>query len=117
MSQDQIEDEQVSNYRDMLVILNNGTRLITRIIEDVTDEEDNPIEESYFLYEPYELIRLNDGRLIMVKWIAETTDLVIPVPVEEVLTTVHPDDEILKHYLQQVGIIPKPIEMPSQAVH
>lgn len=117
MSQDQTEEQTVSNYRDLLVILNNGTRLITRIIEDVTDDEDKPIEDSYFFYEPHELVRLNDGRLIMVKWIAETTDMVIPVPVEEVLTAVHPDEDLLKYYLQQIGVIPKPVEMPSHSVH
>jgi len=117
MSQDQTEEQAVSNFRDLLVILNNGTRLITRMIEDVTDEEDKPIEDSYFMYEPHELIRLNDGRLIMVKWIAETTDKVIPIPIEEVLTAVHPDDDLLKYYLQQIGVIPKPVEMPSHSVH
>lgn len=107
-------EQEITKFRDMVIILNNGTRLIARILEDITDENDKIIEDTYFLYEPHELIRLQDGRLIMTKWIAETTDLVIPVPVGEVMTAVHPDDDLLKYYLQQTGVIPKDVvETPT----
>lgn len=111
-------DIKLEKFRDMIVVLNSGIRLITRLIEDtIVDEDENIIENQHFMYQPCELFRTNDDRLIMAKWIPETTDLIIPIPIEEVLTIVTPDDEILKHYLQSIQVIPTPTEMPNQSIH
>lgn len=110
-------DIKLEKFRDMIVILNSGIRLITRLIEDtIVDEDENIIENQHFMYQPCELFRTND-RLIMAKWIPETTDLIIPIPIEEVLTIVTPDDDILKHYLQYIRVIPTPTEMQNQSIH
>lgn len=112
-----IEDNNAIDYRDLLIILNNRTKLIARVIQGVVDEDNNPIENSYFMYEPHELIRLSDGRLIMIKWIDGTCDKIIPISTDKILTIANPDDELLEYYLQRIGVIPESLDMPSQSIH
>lgn len=89
-----------------IIILADGSRLISRIIfDDKFDGED--MSQTYILYQPHELIRMSDGRMLMVKWILETTDLIIPIAIRNVVTTATPTDEILNHYLQAINEIPK----------
>lgn len=100
-------------YRDVLLLLKNGTRLVTRILtSDVTGENGEVIENVYFLYRPFRVITGEDGSFLG-DWVPESEDNIVVIPKSEVLTACTPKDSFLDVYYGEIGLKEQEIEFDA----
>jgi len=97
---DNIESTEVAmTFTDKMVYLKNGTVLVTRILTNADDSDNNLV-----LFKPAQIITNLDGSMIMGDWMPQTDDDYIMLPNDRVMTTATPKSDVLNGYHRNIGV-------------
>lgn len=104
------EDQTPVEFSDNLIYLETGSVLVSRIITNIEEAD-----EMIVLFKPAELVPTYEGDVVIRQWLAESDDQYFFLPPTRVITMASPKPEILKAYLNVIGVT-KDAYLPEGAV-
>ncbi len=117
-----IEAEDIPDveFSDIVIYLENGVNLISRVIMNITAEEgesQEDVDAYLLLYRPAQIFCSPDGNMVMQPWILESDDEYYPLEKLRVMTTATPRAEILQYYREAIGVSEKAYTPEGQTLH
>lgn len=117
-----IEAEDIPDveFSDIVIYLENGVNLVSRVIMNITAEEgesQEDVDAYLLLYRPAQIFGTPDGNMVMQPWILESDDEYYPLEKSRVMTTATPRAEILQYYREAIGVSEKAYTPEGQTLH